>query len=112
MAKIPKMRVPTHIKSNTVRIKKQANSTLYVVTQKVEVLPLKLSQVLLIIQSHSKGANRWKSTNSGTKHSPIKDTVLPRGQISRQKSLCLNKVMAILSKVKSKMAGESVVRDV
>jgi len=27
VAKIPKMRVPSHIKSNTVRIKKQANST-------------------------------------------------------------------------------------
>ena len=44
------MRVPTHVKSNTVRVKKQANSTLFVVTQKGEVLPLKVSQILFISQ--------------------------------------------------------------
>ena len=42
-----------HVKSNTARIEKQGNST-YVVIQEVEVLPLKLSQVLFIIQSHFK----------------------------------------------------------
>ena len=42
-----------HVKSNSARTKKQGNST-YVVIQEVEVLPLKLSQVLFIIQSHFK----------------------------------------------------------
>ena len=42
-----------HVKSNSARTEKQGNST-YVVIQEVEVLPLKLSQVLFIIQSHFK----------------------------------------------------------
>ena len=40
------------------------------------------------------------------------NTVLPRDQISRQNSFCLNKVMAIFRILKSKTVGENVVRDV
>ena len=47
--------VQTDYASSSIKtaIEKQGNST-YVVIQEVEVLPLKLSQVLFIIQSHFK----------------------------------------------------------